>query len=158
MTTTLDTIGMDVHEHKHIDEIYPLIDMTVIDTSELIDIKTDPHAELLENIRGVLFPTGKNMWPVMRFLQLSGPVYTKTDLVRSVKDVIYTPNKILSIVNDERGSWVFVKHINIISDTQQLCGFITTLSGVLIQEYGNVPPISIPEWGMKYIPTSTNIP
>jgi hypothetical protein len=138
-------MGADISQHATIETIFP----ETTSSFRLFD-ESGWDTALFEMVQGIIFPANKLMWPVAKEYDANKTViHRRLKAVRSVKDVMYTVDKIYSLVFDERGAWVFVRHERQNDDESQLAGFLTTLDDAKIQEYGNVEPIDITVWIKK---------
>lgn len=130
----LSELGRDIHEYQNIDRVFP----------KKITMTLDEHSELsadLDDVQGVVFPAHKLMWPVCKTTEIG--TYLRTDAVRSVNATQYSPSRIFRICIDHTGAWMFIKHE---SKTTNVVGFVATLTDVLVQPFGNVPPVEIYKW------------
>lgn len=137
----MSDMGRDIFEHEHIDSVFPSETQMVLDVKSL----TGP---LLDDVFAIVFPKGKLMWPVYK---VSDNHYRRSTVVRSIITAQYSPMRIFTICADQRGAWVFVEHE---SENNAVAGFVSSLNGVLVQPFGNVPPVELNEWILN--PTNFN--
>jgi len=140
---SLHKLGAEITEHHEIDEIFPR-------RSHTLDLDVDArNDDLIVELDGLVFPREKLMWPIFRVYDLAADnwYYERRAAVRSMRDKLYTPDKVYSLtVKSQYTSWVYVVHVVGTELETHMAGFVTSLLEVSVKLRNDDSILSMHEW------------